>query len=379
MKHQTTADSKQGLNKQPSIGTLRRDHGLGQSGVFRVSSEILRRGTPSWIPSVDFGADLMAADGIMIQVKSARLRSQQGLQFYWFGLGKNRHRRMEDRPDFYIMWGTDEDRFWVIPASRLAGKRSCAIPSRRSNLRTRRYAEFEGDWNAVCQKNGYRQPVLDGQSGTHRVLAELMIRGINASVPVVDTGVDLVAGDSTRVQVKAARQGLHQRDWAQMVHRFNLNTHLARSEAREVRNINYSSSIDVFVLWGIGDAKAGTKDRFWIVPALELDSRDRVFFGPDARWISPDKIKELRGEGHTYKEIGQKLGVATMTAHRKINLRETGKFEGTAKLRGYEDRWDLLTSQAPEVQEVQFPPRPDSSVKGIFAGLGLKGGKLVKS
>jgi hypothetical protein len=82
---------------------LRIDFALGQAGAFRVSSELLMRGMNTWLPSVDFGSDLMTGNGCRLQVKAARLSTRGNAKYYWFTVEKGRHRASQDKPDYYVL------------------------------------------------------------------------------------------------------------------------------------------------------------------------------------------------------------------------------------------------------------------------------------
>lgn len=110
----------------------------GQAGVYRVASELLLRGYNPSFPSVDVGADLVVDGGIRIQVKCAHVSYGRCSTYkkgaYWFKLlgrtavvtGSNtiRHRAarvFSEECDFVILWGIEENRFWVVPSAHLDG------------------------------------------------------------------------------------------------------------------------------------------------------------------------------------------------------------------------------------------------------------------
>jgi len=64
-------------------------------------------------------------------------------------------------------------------------------------------------------------------------------------------------------------------------------------------------------------------------------------------WMEPDVVKDLRKRAKTYKEISRQLPISVMTAWRKVNQKEKGKFEKTSELRLYDGRWDLITAFTP--------------------------------
>jgi len=63
--------------------------------------------------------------------------------------------------------------------------------------------------------------------------------------------------------------------------------------------------------------------------------------------MEPDVVKDLRKGAKTYKEISRQLPISVMTAWRKVNQKEKGKFEKTSEPRLYDGRWDLITAFTP--------------------------------
>src|SRR6266404_3377997 len=117
---------------------------LGQAGVHRVMAELLSREIVPCIPAVDVGVDLVTSTGVRLQVKATRLvtKNRYSQPVYWFNLAwhRTKGRRRRDgtreyssgpRPfakecDFVILWGYDQDRFWIVP-SEILDKRSTVV------------------------------------------------------------------------------------------------------------------------------------------------------------------------------------------------------------------------------------------------------------
>jgi hypothetical protein len=117
---------------------------LGKAGEHRVIAELLAREIVPCVPVIDIACDLVTSEGVRLQVKSTRLvtKPRYSQPVYWFNLAwhKTKGRRRRDGTkeyssgprsfakecDFVILWGCDQDRFWVVP-SRLLDRRSVVV------------------------------------------------------------------------------------------------------------------------------------------------------------------------------------------------------------------------------------------------------------
>lgn len=115
----------------------------GMAGNLRVASELLLRGFDVSIPYVDTGVDLYVSGCVRIQVKSAHLMTRQystGQQptFNFFlakgpaalggGLStKSVARIFSAKCDFVVLWGIEQNRFWIVPAALLDNRMSIAL------------------------------------------------------------------------------------------------------------------------------------------------------------------------------------------------------------------------------------------------------------
>jgi hypothetical protein len=143
----------------------------GQAGVYAVVAQLLLRGHIPFFPAVDHGYDIMLDNGIRIQVKSARLfsstmgkRNRHPWGAYGFDTrsakldadGKMRRiaRDYSQVADFFVLWGIDENRFWIVPTSELKG---AAIIASRAKIYDgpqyakvrERNARWEDNWEAL--------------------------------------------------------------------------------------------------------------------------------------------------------------------------------------------------------------------------------------
>lgn len=118
---------------------------VGQAGVYRVASELLLRGVNVSFPAVDnAGVDLFTEHGLKVQVKAPRLRVCTGISTvpaYYLRLGcaqkggkhqpVRRKRKYSEEVDYLVIWGVDEDRFWIVPAAVFDDRHLLMLPAGR--------------------------------------------------------------------------------------------------------------------------------------------------------------------------------------------------------------------------------------------------------
>lgn len=124
------------LGRGGKLGNLK-----GQAGVYAVASQLCLLGHVPFFPAVDHGVDLVMANGIRLQVKIACLtypksgmrKNGTGGNYLGGAYGFNLRRGVWDRSnnrwkrnesgtyhgvaDFFVLWGIDENRFWIVPTS----------------------------------------------------------------------------------------------------------------------------------------------------------------------------------------------------------------------------------------------------------------------
>lgn len=203
---------------------------------------------------------------------------------------------------------------------------------------------------------------MQGMAGNYRIASELMLRGLNVYFPAIDIGVDLLVEGCVRIQVKSAHISTHHRydKSGRPVYAFRLTktkflgNRVLRAEAR-----NFSEVCDFVVLWGI------EQNRFWIVPADLLNGRFSIVVGQEDRWVQSDidTIKRLHAEGKTNEQIGQQLGMATMTVWRRTQ----GMFVDNPsplihRIKNCEGRWDLIESCLDTLTEATQQTVADASL-----------------
>jgi hypothetical protein len=112
----------------------------GQAGVYTVAAQLLLRGMNPCFPAVDCGADILTDWGTRVQVKCSHRRPSiwggtyhfalsSGITIYTKGDGYKKSSLKDREPriysnecDFFVMWGIEDNRFWIVPSVLLDGK-----------------------------------------------------------------------------------------------------------------------------------------------------------------------------------------------------------------------------------------------------------------
>ncbi len=200
---------------------------------------------------------------------------------------------------------------------------------------------------------------MTGMAGNMRVASELLLRGLNVSIPLVDTGVDLEVEGVVKLQVKSAHVMKRPSENCPPGYNFCLGRGpkaLGGGKATISTPRIFSEKVHFVVLWGI------EQSRFWIVPAEKLDGRMTIYLGPEGRWIATDaeKIKQMLESGMTQRDISLALGVSEMTISRRVNKIFTSPSETIADLisiRECEGRWDHIHSFVQMMKETNLEMR----------------------
>jgi len=158
----------------------------GQAGVYRVASELMMRGMLPCMPTTDMhGVDLILESGIRIQVKTACLTTYPGKYvkpLYRFSLGrvifstalgrpKNSARNYSNTTDFVVLWGADDNRFWIVPSHILDGRHSVALGTEPW------YRDLDIDKAWELKRQGRSQESIAAELGVHQATLSRRLRG----------------------------------------------------------------------------------------------------------------------------------------------------------------------------------------------------------
>lgn len=124
-------------------------HAWGEASVLATEINLIYRGYKVFKPSIDDGVDLAIIHGTQVarlQVKCSSLISKtrgegEAMTYYEFSLTsvrakygsesgvEIRTRKFSDEVDFVVLHGVDEDKYWIVPATLLDGRKSATIYS----------------------------------------------------------------------------------------------------------------------------------------------------------------------------------------------------------------------------------------------------------
>lgn len=123
-----------------------------------------------------------------------------------------------------------------------------------------------------------------GKAGEYRVVSELLLRGHEPTLSILDDGVDIYCSDcATAIQVKTSLNPLKQ-VYSNSYH-FNIRTwHRGRR--------THPHKADVFVCWGV------STDEFWVIPSTAVSADVNINI------TSPYSAKY-----HKYKDAWHLIGV----------------------------------------------------------------------
>ena len=111
----------------------------GQAGVYTVAAQLLLHGINPSFPAVDRGADIITDWGTRIQVKCSYRRKSIWGGTYHFCLGmppyvntgiqrkRSDSRIFSEECDFFVFWGIDDNRFWIVPSAMTDGRTSVVM------------------------------------------------------------------------------------------------------------------------------------------------------------------------------------------------------------------------------------------------------------
>lgn len=172
----------------------------GQAGVYTVAAQLLLRGVNPGFPAVDCGADIITDWGTRVQVKCAHRRASIWGGSYHFMLdsgvtmyyGKNGHKKesLRDKAprifsnecDFFVMWGIDDNRFWIIPAAFLDGRRSAIMVGPETPWLRLDQSSVQADF-----KNGMSQREIAAKYG---ICQKTVLRAIHGRIVRTDTDTE---------------------------------------------------------------------------------------------------------------------------------------------------------------------------------------------
>lgn len=187
-----------------------------------------------------------------------------------------------------------------------------------------------------------------GRAGELAVASQLLFRDIPVLTPFVDIGVDLVAGNNVRIQVKSSRT----RNRKGGGYIFTLSGRILPSRGTKYRwkKRDWATECDFIVFWGADE------NRFWVVPS-------RIFAGkfPQSLTIASDagknrvnheQIKQMYANGMKQADVARAVGVSPMCVYECITGRTKGTYPWSFDVRSYENAWHEIEQAVNLVNQI---------------------------
>ena len=107
---------------------------VGKAVELRVASELLLRGFEVYLTTADSGVDLILGNGKKIQVKGSHQSTFDSRQPRYTFSFKAWHKKTKcysahelEGVDFLILWGIEDNIFFIVPAELVRGKYSVRL------------------------------------------------------------------------------------------------------------------------------------------------------------------------------------------------------------------------------------------------------------
>ncbi len=198
-----------------------------------------------------------------------------------------------------------------------------------------------------------------GKAGEHLVTGELLKRGMMVHMPVVDDGVDLVAGGRIRVQVKT-RKSVRERLGFNFTVGVKRETGPAKLKKIRAKTMDQMfGHVDVVIFVGLDE----NSSRFWIIPISVLKKYPAqqgliLGTGHNKQHIDAKRMNELRATGMSAAAIGREMGFSDVAIRNRLNGLFGGNRENTLSVIAdkYEGAWHEIEQAIKLANEIDAIP-----------------------
>jgi hypothetical protein len=198
-----------------------------------------------------------------------------------------------------------------------------------------------------------------GKAGEHAVAAQLLLRGLDVGFLSVGIGVDLVAENGCRIQVKSGHLGSSDGRNAP-AYTLLLRKNMVRSRTKNevVPRKPFVEVCDFVVYWGI------EQNRFWIIPPRLCDSCYSVRLGQEPRSrprLVADfaSVKSMVDLGYSQSHIAKHYGTTRCVIQRFLSGGKDWDQSLVSQMRACENDWGKIldfsrtTTTVPVEEKVQ--------------------------
>ncbi len=208
----------------------------------------------------------------------------------------------------------------------------------------------------------YKNTHFVGKAGEFAVASQLLIRGIPVHFPAVDTGVDLIAGERIRIQIKSGHKYEGRKGYT-----FAMSSLVpsAKTGTYRTKFRDWSKATDFMIFWGIDE------NRFWIVPSHVFREgrpvQTLLLGAPSRHWtINGDEVRALLKTGITQREAADRLGISEMSVSKVARgLGATSQRSVCVDANKYEGAWHEIIAAIGLVTQVDSSSRVEK-MEGEF-------------
>ena len=203
---------------------------------------------------------------------------------------------------------------------------------------------------------GYQRTNLStftGRAGEYATAAQLLSRGIMVHFPAVDKDVDLIAGNSIRIQVKTSRRAVYRNSG----YVFGLGCKRIGKHASKSKYLrDYSKVVDFLVCCGLDDNK------FWVLPAgvlAKFPTVQSLMLGTAHHGlVDTEKLHKLLASGMRQCDVAREMGIhpVTVSEHARGRKHTKSKFSHILAVEAdkYENAWHEIEAAVRSTQEIDL-------------------------
>ncbi len=210
-----------------------------------------------------------------------------------------------------------------------------------------------------------------GKAGEYAVASQLLARGIQVHFPAVDKDVDLIAGNSIRIQVKTSRKSPSRVSG----YAFGLGTKRIGKHVCKTRYLReYAGTVDFLVCYGLDE------QRFWVIPIAAMSAYPTVqtllLGGNHKRFVDREQLYRLLASGMRQCDVAREMGIHPVMVSEFARGKKqpmSKKFHRVAEgVDRYEDAWQEIIAAVELTHQINAVPSVKKAAKSTVKEGALK-------